>query len=506
MITRNTILYNLVFIVLGTVCDVGVAVILNDIVSKRRKKTYQTILLLPYMISIVVVAYLVNGFLASDTGFINNYIMEPLGLAPISFYAETKYWPFILTFINLWKGVGYSCIIYLANIGGIDPGYYEAASLDGAARWQRFLHITLPCLKPTIITLTILSIGKMFYSDFGLFYQVPMQSGTLFPVTQTIDTYVFYGLMNNGNIGMSAAAGLYQSVVGFVLVLATNAAVNKTILIFMCIACLAPFLLLVASSFTSETALIANGYSFWPQELSLKAYQYLLQDSSVFRAYGVTLLLTAVGTTLSILVTTMIAYPLSMSSLPGRGMISFYVFFTMLFAGGLVPAYMMWTQTFHIKNTFLALLLPNLVTNGFIIMIMRSYFQANIPKEVLESARMDGARETFILFRIVIPMSLPIMATIGLMSGISYWNDWNNNLYYITEPRLNSIQGLLNRMLTNAQYLKQAGTMGSVGSNTVPTTSVRMAVAVSGVLPILCIYPFFQKHFVKGMTIGAVKG
>lgn len=506
VITRNTILYNLVFIVLGTVCDVGVAVILNDIVSKRRKKTYQTILLLPYMISIVVVAYLVNGFLASDTGFINNYIMEPLGLAPISFYAETKYWPFILTFINLWKGVGYSCIIYLANIGGIDPGYYEAASLDGAARWQRFLHITLPCLKPTIITLTILSIGKMFYSDFGLFYQVPMQSGTLFPVTQTIDTYVFYGLMNNGNIGMSAAAGLYQSVVGFVLVLATNAAVNKTILIFMCIACLAPFLLLVASSFTSETALIANGYSFWPQELSLKAYQYLLQDSSVFRAYGVTLLLTAVGTTLSILVTTMIAYPLSMSSLPGRGMISFYVFFTMLFAGGLVPAYMMWTQTFHIKNTFLALLLPNLVTNGFIIMIMRSYFQANIPKEVLESARMDGARETFILFRIVIPMSLPIMATIGLMSGISYWNDWNNNLYYITEPRLNSIQGLLNRMLTNAQYLKQAGTMGSVGSNTVPTTSVRMAVAVSGVLPILCIYPFFQKHFVKGMTIGAVKG
>ncbi|MCI8893954.1 MAG: ABC transporter permease subunit [Lachnospiraceae bacterium] len=305
---------------------------------------------------------------------------------------------------------------------------------------------------------------------------------------------------------MSAAAGLYQSVVGFVLVLATNAAVNKTILILMCIACLAPFLLLIASSFTSETALIANGYSFWPQELSLKAYQYLLQDSSVFRAYGVTLLLTAVGTTLSILVTTMIAYPLSMSSLPGRGMISFYVFFTMLFAGGLVPAYMMWTQTFHIKNTFLALLLPNLVTNGFIIMMMRSYFQANIPKEVLESARMDGARETFILFRIVIPMSLPIMATIGLMSGISYWNDWNNNLYYITEPRLNSIQGLLNRMLTNAQYLKQAGTMGSVGNNTVPTTSVRMAVAVLGVLPILCIYPFFQKYFVKGMTIGAVKG
>lgn len=227
IITRNTILYNLVFIVLGTACAIGVAVILNDIVSKRRKKMYQTIILLPYMISIVVVAYLVNGFLASDTGFVNNHILEPLGLTPVSFYAEPKYWPFILVFINIWKGVGYSCILYLANIGGIDPGYYEAASLDGATRWQKFVRITLPCLKPTIITMTILAIGKMFYSDFGLFYQVPMQSGVLFNVTQTIDTYVFYGLMNNGNIGMSAAANFYQSIVGFILVLTTNAVVSK---------------------------------------------------------------------------------------------------------------------------------------------------------------------------------------------------------------------------------------------------------------------------------------
>lgn len=278
------------------------------------------------------------------------------------------------------------------------------------------------------------------------------------------------------------------------------------ILILMCIACLAPFLLLIASSFSSETALIANGYSFLPKDVTTAAYEFLLKDASVFRAYGVTLLLTVLGTTLSILVTTLIAYPLSLSSLPGRGIFSFYVFFTMLFAGGLVPTYMMWTQTFHIKNTFAALLIPNLVTNGFVIMMMRSYFQANIPGEVLESARMDGAGELFILFKIVIPMSLPIMATVGLMSGISYWNDWNNNLYYITEPRLNSIQGLLNRMLTNAQYLKQAATMGSVGAGAVPTTSVRMAVTVLGVVPILCIYPFFQKYFVKGMTIGAVKG
>lgn len=280
----------------------------------------------------------------------------------------------------------------------------------------------------------------------------------------------------------------------------------NTILILMCIACIAPFVLLVSASFTSETSLVADGYFFIPKEFSTAAYQFLLADNSIFRAYGVTIVLTVSGTVLSVVVTLMLAYPLAMRKLPGRNVINFLVFFTMLFSGGLVPSYMMWTQIFHIKNTFWALLLPNLLTNGFTIMLMRSFFQTNIPEEVLESARIDGANEFTILGRIVVPMSKPIIATVGLMSAISYWNDWNNNLYYITEPTLNSIQGLLNRMLTNAQYLKTAATMGSVGASSVPTTSVRMAVVVMGVLPLLCAYPFFQKYFVQGMNIGAVKG
>lgn len=282
--------------------------------------------------------------------------------------------------------------------------------------------------------------------------------------------------------------------------------ITNVILVLICVCCIAPFLLLISSSFTSENSLVRNGYFFIPKEFSTVAYEFLLGDSSVFRAYGVTIVLTVTGTTLSILITTLIAYPLSVTDIPGRNVISFYVFFTMLFAGGLVPTYMMWTQIFHIKNTFAALLFPSLLTNGFTIMMMRSYFQQNIPGEVLESARMDGANEFYILFKIVMPMSLPILATVGLMSGLMYWNDWNNNLYYITDPNLNSIQGLLNRMLTNAQYLKQTATMGNVGAASVPTTSVRMAVAVLGAVPILCIYPFFQKYFVKGMTMGAVKG
>lgn len=227
IITRNTILYNVAFIILGNVLAIIVANFLNEIKNKVAKKIYQTVILLPYIVSIVVVAFLANAFLAGDRGFINNQFLKPLGIASIQFYRETKYWPFILVFVYLWKSVGYSCIIYLASIAGIDPGYYEAASLDGATRLQKFVHITLQCLKPTIITLFILAIGKIFYSDFGLFYQVPMQSGSLFPVTQTIDTYVFYGLTKNNNIGMSAAAGFYQSLVGFVLVLLSNMLVKK---------------------------------------------------------------------------------------------------------------------------------------------------------------------------------------------------------------------------------------------------------------------------------------
>ncbi|MCD7955719.1 MAG: ABC transporter permease subunit [Lachnospiraceae bacterium] len=227
IMTRNTILYNLVFIFLGMVLGIAVAYLLYELKGKFRKKIYQTLILLPGLLSIVIISYLLNAFIAGDTGFINNYILEPLGLDTISFYSEPKYWPFILVFINVWKGVGSSCILYLANMSGIDPGLYEAAELDGASRWQSIKNITIPGLIPTIITLTIMNVGHIMNSDFGLFYQVPMGSGALINVTQTIDTYVYRGLINSGNIGMSAAAGFYQSVVGFILVIVTNAIINK---------------------------------------------------------------------------------------------------------------------------------------------------------------------------------------------------------------------------------------------------------------------------------------
>lgn len=226
-ITRNTLLYSLVFIALGTVVAIAIAILLNEIAGSRAKKTYQTLILLPYLISMVVVSYIVYGFLNTQSGFINKSILEPLGIKAISWYSEPKYWPFILILVNIWKNMGYNCIIYYATLIGIDKGYYEAAVIDGANKWKQIKYITLPGLKPAIITLTLMAVGRIFYSDFGLFYQVPMNSGALIDVTNTIDTYVYRGLTQLNNIGMAAAAGFYQSVVGFLLVLITNFVVRK---------------------------------------------------------------------------------------------------------------------------------------------------------------------------------------------------------------------------------------------------------------------------------------
>lgn len=221
-ITRNTILYNAVFIVLNTVTAIGVAILLNEVRKKFLARFYQSVLLLPYLISMVIVGYLVLALLNLENGFMNKVILPAFGIDPISWYTKPEYWPYILTIVSLWKNIGYLCIIYLAAIVGIDPEYYEAATIDGATKWQQIRSITVPLLMPTIIILTLLAIGRIFYADFGLFYQVPLNSGPLQPTTDVIDTYVYRGLITLGDIGMSSAAGFYQSLVGFVLVLVSN--------------------------------------------------------------------------------------------------------------------------------------------------------------------------------------------------------------------------------------------------------------------------------------------
>ena len=227
IMTRNTLLYNLVFIILGNVLAIAIAIMLNEITGKKKKQFYQTIILIPYLISMIIVSYLAFAFLSSSNGFFNNSILKGLGLPAVDWYNTPKYWPFILVFINLWKSLGYSMILYYATICGIDYTLYEAAEIDGASRWQKITHVTLPSLKSTIIILVLMSLSGIFRSDFGLFYQVTQNSGPLIKVTQTIDTYVYRGLMQTKNIGMSSAAGVYKSVVGFILVMTANGIVRK---------------------------------------------------------------------------------------------------------------------------------------------------------------------------------------------------------------------------------------------------------------------------------------
>ena len=265
-----------------------------------------------------------------------------------------------------------------------------------------------------------------------------------------------------------------------------------------------PFILLFISSITDEDTLLINGYSIFPEKLSFDAYKYIWNSRDViFRASGITVCVTVIGTLAHVAIVAMAAYPLSLRNMPGRSFFSFVILFTMLFNGGLVPTYIIYTMVFHIKNTYWALLVPNLLFSSFNCIIVRTYLQANVPSELYESAKIDGASEFQIFRRIVLPLGKPIFVTIGVFAGLNYWNDWTNGLYYISDQSKYSIQQVLNVMVKNIEYLTKFG-RGSVSS--VPSISLRMAIAFAAMLPILILYPFLTKYFEKGIALGAVKG
>lgn len=272
------------------------------------------------------------------------------------------------------------------------------------------------------------------------------------------------------------------------------------------IACLFPFLLLFMSSITSEATLAVNGYSLLPEEFSLDAYRFLwTTKKNLLHSLGISVFVTTVGVIANVTLTTLFAYPLSRKDLPGRNAISLFLFFTMLFNGGMVPTYMVYANYLHIKNTIWALIVPYLLMNAFYIITMRTYINSNIADEVIEAAKIDGASEVQILTRIVLPLSRPIIATIALLAMIGYWNNWTNGVYFLSSDELYGIQNFLNEVISNAVFLASK-TSGSTMTVQIPTVAVRMAIAVVAVLPVLIAYPFFQKSFVKGITLGSVKG
>lgn len=285
--------------------------------------------------------------------------------------------------------------------------------------------------------------------------------------------------------------------------------IDHIILFLVSLFCVLPLILLFSSSFSNETAILHEGYHILPRQFDLTAYKYIVNGSSgILRSYGISALVTIAGTLGNLVLTILYAYPISRKDLRGQAFFPFFLFFTILFNGGLIPTYMMWTNTFHIKNSYLAYILPNLLVNGFYVIMARNYFASNIPVALLESAKMDGAGEFRILRSIVLPMSKPILATLGLFVSLNYWNDWQNGLYYISNDKMYTIQVLLNRMLLDTLYMQQglAKNISSSISASLPTATLKMAIAVLGAIPVLIIFPFISKYLSGGIVVGAVKG
>lgn len=280
------------------------------------------------------------------------------------------------------------------------------------------------------------------------------------------------------------------------------------IMVMLSLACILPFALLIIASFTDEATLLLNGYSFFPAKLSLEAYEYIwMSGKKILKAYGMTFFVTAFGTFFNIFLTLFLGYLLSKRELPGRSALSFFVFFTMLFNGGMVPSYIVWSQIIGVRDTVWGLILPNLLMGAYNVILMRTYFTTNLPQEIIEAAQLDACSEIGILFRVAIPLSKPMIATIGLFSGLAYWNDWTNGLYYLVKRTdLYTIQNVLNNMMNNINFLKNNASSVADQAIAIPSTGLRVAIAVVAVLPVLAIYPFFQKFFVKGIVVGGVKG
>jgi len=270
------------------------------------------------------------------------------------------------------------------------------------------------------------------------------------------------------------------------------------------IACLLPFVTVLSSSLSTETAIMTYGFKVFPKEFSLEAFRLLLQDETIYRSYGVTIFITVVGTTLAMLVTCAMAYPLSLRSLKYRNYITFYVFFTMLFHGGLVTSYILITKYLGMTDTIWVLIIPSLL-NPFNMFLMRNFFKS-IDESLAESAKIDGANDIYIMFRIMIPVSLPAMAAISLFYAIAFWNKWFEAMLYIRNENLFPLQYLIKRILDSADFSRQLAQDITLAEYATPTLTTRMAATIVTIGPIIFLYPFLQKYFVKGLLIGSVKG
>ena len=277
------------------------------------------------------------------------------------------------------------------------------------------------------------------------------------------------------------------------------------VFIILCVIIIAPFLLIVSVSLSNEKDVLVDGYRFIPKHFDLSAYQYLFSDpSAIINAYRVTITYSVIATVLGVLLMAMFAYPLSQKELPKRKAISFMLYFTMLFSGGLVPTYILIANYLKLSNTLMVYIVTGLIAPWYVFM-MRTFFN-DIPKAIIESALMDGANDFAIFWKFILPLSKPVLATIALFMFLAKWNDWNTALLYITDDKLVSLQYLLQKIMKNIELVRSSEFAAATNVSDIPSETVRMAMVVVVAGPALVVFPFFQKYFVKGLTVGSVKG
>ncbi len=290
----------------------------------------------------------------------------------------------------------------------------------------------------------------------------------------------------------------------------TSRNISLVVMIIIAVTCVLPFVLMISASITEEKELVKEGYKFWPNRISFDTYKYLwAKRETIGKAYGMSILVTLAGTLINVIITSLFAYPLYRRDFKARTPLAFLVFFTMLFSGGLTASYIIWTEIFHIKDTVWALILPNHLMSAMNILLVRNYYSTSIPEPIIEAARIDGASEMRIYARILVPLSKPVLITIALFSGMAYWNDWTNGMYYIKNQNLYTITVYLNNVMNNIQLLSQRSSM-TEGMNlaelNLPTVGVRMAIAFTAIIPVLIVFPFIQSKLIEGVVVGGVKG
>ena len=550
-VTLNTLYLNTLFIVTGTIGSLFIAVIMCELKNKVFVKTSQTLMTLPNFVSWATVALFSVAFFSSD-GVINNAVTS-LGGKSIPFYSNPDVWPTVFVVIRLWKGAGWGAIVYMAAILGIDQSIYEAAKIDGASKVRCIFSITLPLIKNIVVLMFIMSIGNVFKGDFGMIYlyrrqRVVISDDGRYRYLRVPRVAFVYKLRQNGGdrvvsvdyglrtgafcqlAGKEIRAGIGNLLKGGEKMerakdgrfadgkpakkrgnKVSGSTGDKALLIFFyvfaavfALLCLYPFYQVLISSFADENTLIREGYRLIPSKFSLNAYRTLFASDEILWAYGITIFVTVVGTAASLLVTSMAAYALSGQKLKYRNAINFFFYFTMLFSGGLIPYYILIKNYLHLSNNLLVYILPGMF-NVWNMFLLRNFFN-EIPAGVREAARIDGANEVTTAFKIILPLSLPALATIGLFSALSYWNEWMASMLYIDNPKLYTLQYLIVRMVNSVSAATNLGQSGlPTGISTVPANTLRLATAIVTIGPIVLLYPFLQKYFVSGLKVGGVK-